>query len=89
MQEELLGRIQALRARGAASDSAATSARLIQLEQKAIVELARLTGQNASNEAQLAGSPAWLRLRDHIFAALSEHPDAARAVLGVLDEVYP
>ncbi len=89
LQEELLQRIQALRARGAASDSAATSARLIQLEQKAIVELARLTGQSASNEAQLAGSPAWLKLRDLLLAALSEHPDAARAVLKLLDEVLP
>ncbi|MGO9358063.1 MAG: hypothetical protein ACLP1D_10355 [Xanthobacteraceae bacterium] len=89
LAQDLLTRIQRLRTKMGRTGNLEAVAKMVSIEQRSIAELARLTGQSASNEAQLAGSPAWLKLRDLLLAALSEHPDAARAVLKLLDEVLP
>lgn len=45
-------------------------------------DLASLRGELEPTEASILRTPAWARLRDATLAALSDYPDAAKALLG-------
>ncbi len=85
LQRDLVTRIQRWRneAEYGANTSPAARAQLVTLEQRAIRELARLTGQDAP-EADLLRSRQWALVSDGIVEALVKFPDAARAVKEVL-----
>jgi hypothetical protein len=70
LQEELLERIQDYRTEAIAKGRTIQAAALISHEQKAIAELAKLTGESGAPESVLVKSPAWVKLRAELLVAL-------------------
>ena len=84
-QRDLLTRIQRWRGEAEFANASPTArAQLAELEQRAIRELAALTGEKAQPDAVLLKSPQWGRLTAKILEALEGYPDAARAVRAAL-----
>ena len=52
---------------------------------RALGVLGKLTGELGASESTLAASPYWKRLRAALVEVLRQHPDAARAVLEVIE----
>lgn len=86
LQKELLERIQDYRAEALARGRTIQAAALISHEQRAIAELAKLTGEAGAPESVLVKSPAWVKLRGELLAALEGAGEAVvRAVREALE----
>lgn len=86
-QRDLLTRIQRWRHDAEYGDASATArAQLATLEQRAITELAALTGEKAQPDAVLLKSPQWARLSAKVLEALAPFPAAVKAVRAALAE---
>lgn len=77
--------------RQAAEESGSVDARVkyAGLELRAVRVYLAVTGQATATELEIGRSPQWTRLRGELLAALEGHPDAAKAVLAVMDRLAP
>lgn len=83
-----LAHVRRLREDAAAGGKAGEHIKLLDLERKTIMDLAKFSGElTAADENKLTDTARWKQIRQRIAETLSPYPDAARAVVAALQEL--